>query len=483
MTASERAEFEAPAFLSAPRSRRTLGPEVADLAEMAGFPPDEEQRLILDLIFAMDDDDGSAAFEVAVACARQNLKTGVFKQAALGWLFLTEQRLIIWSAHEFNTSAEAFRDLEALIDGCGSLSRLVKAIHRGHGHEKVELTSGARLVFRTRTVSGARGLSGDKVVLDEAMFLQPGHMGALLPTMSAREDAQVVYGGSAGLLDSKVWRDVRNRGRPGSDPRLAYVEWCDDLGGTCATESCTHRLTAVGCRLDDRRRWKRANPTMGRRISEEHIAAERRAMPAEEFARERLSWWDDPDEDMEEFLELWAACGHELAMGRGQPVFGLDASPGGRSAAIVAVMPGDDGNPFVEVVDHHPGTDWVVERCRHLQSAHNPRRWVLDPAGPAGGLLPELTKVGLEPHQMTAREMGQGCEILTGLVRKSRLSHQGDPDLAQALVGASRRDLGDGLWLWSRKKSGSDICPLVATTAAVWGYTSADTGTFFAGWR
>ena len=98
----------APAFCTHPPYAWTLGPEVADLCEMVGFGPDPEQRLVLDLIFAVGESGDPAAFEAAVIACRQNLKTAVLEMASLGWLFLTDQRLIVWSAHEFKTAIETF---------------------------------------------------------------------------------------------------------------------------------------------------------------------------------------------------------------------------------------------------------------------------------------------------------------------------------------------------------------------------------------
>ena len=52
-------------------------------------------------------------------------------------------------------------------------------------------------------------------------------MGALLPTLTTRPMAQVVYASSAGGLDAAVLRGIRDSGRAGNKPRLAYLEWCD----------------------------------------------------------------------------------------------------------------------------------------------------------------------------------------------------------------------------------------------------------------
>ncbi|MFW5415040.1 hypothetical protein J0910_00005, partial [Nocardiopsis sp. CNT-189] len=44
---------------------------------------------------------------------------------------------------------------------------------------------------------GGRGLTADRVILDEAYNLSDDHMAALLPTMSARPNPQIVYTTSA----------------------------------------------------------------------------------------------------------------------------------------------------------------------------------------------------------------------------------------------------------------------------------------------
>lgn len=43
--------------------------------------------------------------------------------------------------------------------------------------------------------------------------------------------------------------------------------------------------------VNDRSRWYRTNPALGRRILESTIASECEQMDADTFARERLGWW------------------------------------------------------------------------------------------------------------------------------------------------------------------------------------------------
>src|SRR5258708_35183548 len=123
---------------------------------------------------------------------------------------------------------ELFKDFEQLVTGVAFLRRQTKRIIRNHGEEGIETKTGARLSFKTRTKAGGRGLSARKVILDEAFALRAMHMGALLPTLSAQPDPQVLYGSAAGMFDSDVLQDLRDRGRAGeaADPKLAYMAWC-----------------------------------------------------------------------------------------------------------------------------------------------------------------------------------------------------------------------------------------------------------------
>ena len=153
-----------PDFYTRPVYSETIGPEVVDLVAMAGMPAYPEQALLLDDLFAVDPQNAnrSAVFGAGVVAARQQLKTGLLKQAALGWLFLEQVPLVIWSAHEFSTTLEAQQDLIALIDGCSDLLREVAMVTVAAGENAIVLKSGSRIRFKARTSGGGRGLTGTR---------------------------------------------------------------------------------------------------------------------------------------------------------------------------------------------------------------------------------------------------------------------------------------------------------------------------------
>ena len=463
---SSSATLVEPAYFTHPDYHQTLGPEVAELGGMIGFEPDPEQVLVLNAMFGLDRRGGRVAFEIAVIGARQNIKTGLFKLASLGEVFIDDCPLLVWSAHEFSTTQEAFRDLQILIENCPFLDRRVKQIHTGHGKESIELKGGARIKFKARTHAGGRGLSGRRVVLDEAFALQPTHMGALLPTLSAQEDPQVWYGSSAGLADSAVLRGVRDRGRPGS-PAMVYIEWCAPKN-SCAEERCLHMPGTEGCALDDPAMWQLANPQMGRRIAVDTIRNERLALPPEEFARERLGWWDEPGLIAHIFgAEKWARCAVPEA--EQTPTagirLGLAVSFDRAWATISGAVP-LPGRELVGVVHRQSGTDGIVTEAKRLHATYG-SPLAIDERGPAADLIEPLTDAGVPLKLAKTGDVLDACATFYDKVQTSVIAHMEHPELEDAVRGAVQRPVSDR-WAVGRRISTTDVSPLEAAILADW---------------
>jgi hypothetical protein len=472
-----------PAYFNFPPYTKTLGPEVADLAALAGYAPDPEQALALDAMFALRPDGRAAALEFCAICARQNMKTALFKMAVLGWVFVTEQWLVVWSSHEMKTTKEAFLDLVTLIENCPPLHKRLAHVYRGNGDEAIELKSGQRVLFKARTNGGGRGLTGDKVILDEGFALKASHMAALFPTLSAVKDPQVVYGSSAGHAESEVLRGIRDRGRAGGDPRLAYMEFCapEDI---CADPMCSHALEVEGCALDDIEFVRMANPALERRISIDYVRAERRAFGAipAEFARERLGWWDKPEGDAEPAIDLkkWSDLADAKSEPQGDVAFGVYVNINRTSAAIGVVGRRADGKFHVGVVpavrgkpiDSLPGTAWIPDRLKEL-SEWNPLAVVIDGHSAAASLIPAIEALGVSVTRSNGTDFAKACGVVDDAVTEGNVRHQGSPSLARSVTSAKWRELND-MKAWDRKDRGSDITQLNAVTLALHGFVTCE---------
>ena len=169
----------------------------------------------------------------------------------------------------------------------------------------------------------------------------------------------------------------------------------------------------------------------------------------------------------------WDAC-LDSAAGRPRPrvAIAADASPDQSTGAIAVAgrLPG--GRLLVEVPegDHGPGVDWIVPRLLELKRAYRPCAIVIDPQGPAAGLIDAAVKVGIEVAKPSANDVAQAFAQFHEAVTKEprKLAHLGQPMLAVALAGSARRDVGDGGFAWARRHAAVDISPLVAATNALW---------------
>jgi hypothetical protein len=454
-----------PRIATVPPCVSSAGAEAVDLARMAGLHLDPWQQFVLQHALGERPDGKWAAFEVGLVVSRQNGKGSLLEARELAGLFLLDERLVIHSAHQFDTSLEAFQRLLHLVENTPDLSRRVKRVSKSHGEEGIQLTNGQRIRFRTRTKGGGRGFTCDCLILDEAMILPESTVGALLPTLSARPNPQVWYTGSA--VDQDVHDQgmslarVRKRGLSGTDPSLAYFEFSPDV-----------RIEHAADVADDFEAWRQSNPALGFRISAEHIERERVAMDPKTFAVERLGIgdWPDPDEVSGQAInpQAWASCTDRASMAEDPVCFAFDVRPDRSGAAIAAAGRRPDGLAHVEVVEHHPGTGWVVGRLAELVEQHKPLAVICDAAGPAASLLAELDRRGVVVTVANAKDHAQACGTLFDGVHQKSLRHGGTPELAAAIKGAVKRPLGDA-WAWSRKSSAVDISPLVACTLALWG--------------
>ena len=445
MSSTRSAQNVGPRHRTRPEGSLLAGDEAVELAAAVGLDLELWQQSFLRDALTTRDDGRWACREAALLCPRQNGKGRVIEAVELAGLFLFDEQLILHSAHEFKTATEAFRRIWSWIESTPMLDRQVHRKLQNNNDMSIELKRGQRLRFVARTGGSARGFSGDRIILDEAYNLPDQAISALVYTTSARDNPQIWYTSSAPLPteSSTVLRRIAKRGREG-DPGLCYSEF----------------KAADDAELDDPEAWSEANPSYPFLVTDDAIRLELGVSLPADFARERLGVWPDEYEQHRVIpLEAWARCLDRSQAPSGPLAYALDVSPDGGSAAVAV----SDG-AMLDVVAHRAGTAWIVPEL----AARGDRitEIILDPAGPAGALVAPLERAGVTVREVALREHVAACGQLLTAILDGKVTHAGQEELDAAAAGADRRDVGDGGWLWSRRRSTVDISPLVAVTLA-----------------
>lgn len=487
----------------------TFGPDAVELMARCGQIMDRWQADALDVMLGIRPDGKWVCFEYCEWCPRQNGKGGILEARVMAGLFLLGERLIMWSAHEYKTAMEAFRRVvwllgqlgEKLSDTLYEVDGSLVKVNNTNGEEGLErLDTGQRLKFIARSKGSGRGFSGDVNIIDEAFAYTSTHQGALMPTMSARPNPQIIYASSPPLTGQtgEVMYALRLRGDPDAPRPKDTDDWSQD-------DSLGYRDWGLGGDLDNLAQMDlgdlalaaRSNPALGIRISTEHVAREHRAMDPVDFARERLGIWP---RFVGEGVPKWQVISEAAWLARrnpdskldGRPAFGVYVPPDRSYTAIGTAGASTLGGRHIEVpgrdgvLDYRPGTKWVVARLKQLEK-HEPSVLVIDDKA----LADEAEAAGLTVHRATPGDVVTGCQLffdgVAGPDEDARdVWHIGQKEVDDAVEGAVKRDIG-GSWAWQRRDLAVDVTTLPALSLALFGHCTPRVQRqhqlFFASWR
>lgn len=469
----------------------SYGPEVVDYAAAAGLDLDPEQALIPDAAGAYDETGRLVSTEVGGCGPRQNFKSRSGKALALADLGLFSVPDCLWSAHLRSTSDDAFRNatgdgLADLFDNYDHLRRLVApgGIVDSDGEKSITLRPPKAgepkptLKFVTRGTGGGRGLTGRRVTYDEALFLKPNMVSAMLPILSAQSmtgQVQVRYFGSAGLLQSQVWREVRDRGRAGDAKALAWIEWAA-AHRPCSDEHCLHSVGVEGCVLDDPDAIRQANLAVDRRIHIRFVMeTERRGMTPQDYMVERLGWWQDPPNLTGGDLDVtrWGTLVDEHAAPEPPLVLGVDQGED-RTVSIGAVWRRPDVQVQVmlsqgDQVDTGLSPAQAIARLIELHT-----RWdaTVVLGGPAADFERDLTAAGVPCSVATSGEFAAACGQLDDRITAATVRHGNQPALNDSIGLARWRSVGTAGERAFRLKDAPGIGPAAAVVRALHGLST-----------
>ena len=439
--------------------RATWGGRVARIAAALGRPLLPWQRLVVDV--GLEHDDAGVPFyrEVRLTVPRQQGKTTLIEAVAvdrcLSW---ARPQRVVYTAQDRNHARDKWAEMVDELEH-SPLRRLFR-VRRSNGSEAVTWRTGSTFGITASGKKSGHGFTLDVPFIDEAFAQVDDRLvQSFRPAMVTRRDAQLWILSTAGTDESTFLRDRVDDGRARveADERagVAYFEWSapDDWA------------------IDDRATWRAAMPALGYTIAEETVASDFETMDADEFARAYLNRWAPKGIPVFE-LASWIACLDPASSSPGPIAFGVDVAPDRSTGSIAAAGARPDGRVHVELVDRRDGTDWIPGRLAELVARWRPPAVAIDPAAPAGSILPALAQLRAPIALCTGRAYGQACGAFYDDVTIGRLAHRGQPALDDAVIGARKRSLGDA-WAWARSPSAADPAPLIAATLARWAWSTA----------
>ncbi len=471
-----------PRLLTLPKTRvGSLADEALDLAYLAGLSCDPWQEISLDGIFSVDAFGRWVCTEFGELVARQNGKGNIILPFELAHLFLWpkadgEPKTIVHTAHEVKTAKEAFRRLKRVITSSpilmGELLGGERGIKDNNQERGFELANGNRLLFLARSANSGVGFSVDVLVVDEAQQTPMAAMDALLPTMSAMDNTQVLFTGTVPdeMNDAEYWEGVRDRGRSGRDPRTGWVEFNPD--GSDDPDAVID--------IRDEVNWEAGNPGLGHRagLNRETIEDEISRLDDAAVRRLRFSVWPNRrPEEVPTLSELdltqWTRFEGDFPVSGSGAVIAIALGRAGNFATVASAQRFDGEQIAVEHKKTERKTRWVADYVKTLKAELGNATVVLD-AKNASPILSALDKAGIKYLSLTIDEIAAAHSQFIEYVNDGAVVHRKQEEVTRSLQFATTRPIGRAGITWEQSDPTKPITHAQAVTWALWGVLKAE---------
>lgn len=452
------------------------------------------QRWLLLHALELDPDDGRLyRFRtVIVEVARQNGKTLLMLILALWHIYALDSRRVIGTAQDLAKSEEAWAEAVEIAESNEELSDLIEKITLAHP-KVLKLISGAEYRVATASRRGARGFSGDLILLDELREHQSwDSWAAVTKTMMARPRAQAWAFSNAGDVLSIVLRYLRTQahrdlGWPDGDGDRDVLGELDAEMEEFLAEvedvpiGFFEWSAPPNVKRTDRQAWAQANPSMNHTDIVEDCVTERAMLhalkdPPHIFETECLCRWVSMA-DAGPFEEgSWAATLDAKA----RPVPGarsvvcLDLSWSRAKWSIARAAADADGNPVAGIVESRQGVDWVIPWLKDHRDDYEAIVIQTSAGTPAASLLDALEAEELPVVPWKGPDLSAATGQAFDALRDRKVKHLPHPGLDMAATSAAVKIMPGGGFVIDRAKSPTDAAPLIAWIGAAWGLSQLE---------
>lgn len=434
---------------------------------------------------------------VLVLVARQQGKTMMSEILALFFLYACGVNLIIGTSTNLDAAEEVWDGVVDIAETNDELAEEIADIKRSSGRKTLTLTGRRRYRITAANRKGARGKSGDLILLDELREHQDfSAWSAVTKTTMARPNALVWCMSNAGDGSSVVLRNLRMRahqriGDPDGINRdigtlEVGAEEFDDFNDD--TLGIFEWSAHPNAKVTDRDEWALANPSLGYGfVTERSLASACATDPADEFKTECMCQWVTAAVTPPFPIGSWESGQDEQSNIAPDSLlwWGVDVSDDRNRSSIAVCGLRADRSFHVELVEYRPGVGWLQAWFAERAPKYHGMRVALQvkgsPVAAMADIIGAVDGVEIVPCQGAdvAGWCGRMWDAVAACDKKNGsdstpVYHRNQPALDLAANIAATRPLGDGAWAWDRKKSLEDISPLVACTMALGAATSVE---------
>ena len=422
---------------------------------------------------------------VSLSIPRQVAKTFLVGRIVFALCVLFPGLKVLWTAHHTATLGNTFRSLLGFTRR-KSVAPYIHATRRGSGKEAIEFANGSVIYFGARSQGFGRGFEEvDVEVFDEAQILDAK---ALEDMVAATNQTRHPHGALLFYMGTpprptdpgEEFEDRRRKALVLAAGKLGVIEGGEAVYVECSADPNTG--LKGGPSLDSIEQLRKANASYPHRTPPASVKRLRANLKSDDSWRhEGLGIWDDDGARNQVISpQFVASCLDVKSKITGPPIFALDVSPAHSWAAIAVAGMRADGLPHIEitsskgVVDHQPGTDWVVPRMVQLAKRWPGMKVAIASGSAAESLVPALIAAGIDLIFVKGNDVAAACGLFFDLFTTKGLRHLGQQALISALLTARKAvEDGEGAWRWGRKRSSADITPLYAATLALWAAIAA----------
>jgi len=436
-------------------SSATDGDKMAQVAQILGFDLFAWQQYVSDVGLEKDADGMYKYRTVAAQVSRQSGKSKLI-ETRIAFELLQPKRHVAYTAQDRNMAKVKWEEHVLSFMMSPRFSKRVARVSKTNGNEKIYMRNGSTYGIVTPNDKGARGLSLNLMVIDEALTHPLSLIANLQPTLATKRNGQLWIMSNAGRPgESELLEHYRELGhREIAEPtnKLAWFEWSplsDDFD------------------YMDERVWYQAIPSLHEEkgVLLEAVKEASQTNSPEIFTKEWLNVWPAKDAVQVINTELWDSLARTDIILGDKVTFGVDISRERDKASIAVSGLVRDYTP-VELIECKEGTSWVlpklVELCKKYKT-----KVVIDTGSPAASLILELQKQEVGVMAIHLRDYARACGSFYDAVQAKIVCHIDDPNLRTAILGSTKRPLGDS-WAWNRSST-TNITPLVAVTLARYG--------------